>query len=30
MARELEPGWKLARHRGGFLEGRTRLAPRAP
>jgi hypothetical protein len=23
MAHDLEPGWKLARHRGGFLEGPT-------
>ncbi len=30
MARELEPGRKLARHRGSFLEGPTGLGPRAP
>jgi len=29
MAHELEPGWKLARHRGGFLKGPTGLGPRA-
>jgi hypothetical protein len=30
MARELGHGRKLARHRGGFLEGPTGLGPRAP
>jgi hypothetical protein len=29
MAHELEPGRKLARHRGGFLEGEAGLVPRA-
>jgi len=27
MAHELEPGWKLARHRGGFLQGTDRPGP---